>query len=458
MGQLTGLLLGTAFDDVFAADVVLEATDPAEPEITGLAIAHARIETFDGSDTVTARVMVTNSSGSSTATGVQNSAIALGAGGDRLEVSATAIGIFSAAYGVRFSSLHGGDGDDTFTITARSFLSEYRWQTGGTAIGLSNTALDGGNGNNTITIRGLSETSQRWPNHPASGYGLLSGSITTGTGDDTIAILGLAQGSGYDQAVSGGVKQGAIATNDGSDIVSILATAEGTAFANKLTYGLVDGSIRLGKGNDTLDLAANSITRDTYPSPGTSYGVARSAVEGGDGSDRITVSAYATGQGVISVANSNSTISGGEGNDDIILKSLTSAGSQRFGGTVGYSYGVQQSSVRSDRGNDTLRINVGTTASAYAGAKAYAYGIDQSSVTGDDGNDLIAVITTAQSDSYLGRLGIGNQAISVGITNSSLSGGDGDDTIQIESRARAVADLPPEPEEAIAHGDYKAND
>jgi len=51
--------------------------------------------------------MVTNSSGSPTATGVQNSAIALGAGGDRLEVSATAIGIFSAAYGVRFSSLHG---------------------------------------------------------------------------------------------------------------------------------------------------------------------------------------------------------------------------------------------------------------------------------------------------------------------------------------------------------------
>ncbi|QKD80924.1 hypothetical protein HPC62_00935 [Thermoleptolyngbya sichuanensis A183] len=123
MGQLTGLLLGTAFDDVFAAGVALETVDPGETETTGTAIARARIETFDGNDTVTAQTIVTNPAGNPTAGGVLNSGILLGAGGDRLEVSAAANGIFSIANGVRFSSLHGGEGDDTFTIAARSFIT-----------------------------------------------------------------------------------------------------------------------------------------------------------------------------------------------------------------------------------------------------------------------------------------------------------------------------------------------
>lgn len=466
MGQLTGLLWGTAFDDVFAADVALEVIDPADTEATGAAIAHARIETFNGNDTVIAQITVTSLLDYPTATGIQNSAIALGAGGDRLEVSATANGIFTTAYGVRFSSLRGDDGDDTFTITARSFLPEYRWEASGTAIGLSNTTLDGGNGNNTITIRGLTETTQRWTLYPASGYGLLSGSITVGTGNDIITITGFGQGSGSYQTVSGyGVEQGAIATNGGSDVLIITATAEGVGFANPLAYGLVDGSIRLGEGSDSLDLSANGISRDYYSGFGTSYGVARSIVEGGDGSDRITVSAYATGHMLggspenapksYSVANSR--VSSGEGDDDIILKSETLAGSQRFGGTLGHSYGVWRSSLRGDRGNDTLRIEALTTAGAFAGAGAYAYGIDESSVTGDDGNDLMTVITEAHSSSYLGRWDVGNKSISSGIINSSLNGGDGDDTIQIESKARAVADLLFESEEAIAHGVYKAS-
>ncbi|MFQ3626794.1 MAG: hypothetical protein SNJ81_04365, partial [Cyanobacteriota bacterium] len=74
MGQLTGLLLGTAFEDRFAANVWLEAVDPAELEATDAAIARARIETFDGSDTVTAQVSVTHLAGNPTATGVLSSA------------------------------------------------------------------------------------------------------------------------------------------------------------------------------------------------------------------------------------------------------------------------------------------------------------------------------------------------------------------------------------------------
>jgi hypothetical protein len=468
MGQLTGLLLGTAFDDVFAADVAVEVVDPADFEATGTAIARAQIETFDGSDIVTARATVTNLSGYPTVAGVLNSAIALGAGGDRLEVSATVNGIFSTADGVRFSSLHGGEGDDTFIITAKSFFIENSSiLAGGTSRGLSHATLDSGNGNNTITISSTVETAPRF----AISYGLLDGSVRVGTGDDTISITGFAQSAGAFYPVgsgggrgaeSYGVKRGAIATDSGNDLVIINAISETAGFANATTHSLLSSSVRVGDGDDTVRILANSYSTDYFSGGSDSYAVRGSIIDGGSGNDEISVSAYASGYVVSllrpaeSSALGDSTITGGAGNDVIVVTAENQAGSQRFGATFGAAYGVSRSGVQGDQGDDRILIYSLATASAYAGGQSYSTGVGSSSIAGGAGDDVLKIFSEARSSSYIATLARGTTAISTGLSNSTFSGGDGHDTLQITVKAQAASDISSFTYEAIAIGVHQA--
>ncbi|GAB4147274.1 MAG: hypothetical protein Fur0046_25490 [Cyanobacteria bacterium J069] len=472
MGQLTGLQQGTAFDDTFAADVTLEVTDSFDLYVADAAIASARIETFSGDDRVTAQVTVMHLSGYPTATGVLNSAIALGEGGDRLEVFATANGVFSAVYGVRFSSLQGGDGDDSFTITARGFFVQSWPAAGSNSRGLANSTLDGGNGNNTITISSITETAPRFSQRYAISSGLLSGSIQVGTGHDTISITGFAQSAGtYYPVGSGGgagaestgIRDGAIATSGGNDLVNITATAEGAGFARTRAYGIRESSVHTGDGDDTLSAIARGYSTDYYAGTSASYGIYQSVVDSSKGDDTIRASVFASGHpfstssGPTGYALSDSTVLGGDGNDEIILTVETIAGSQRFGATIGAGYGVWRAGVQGGQGNDTIRVNVLTTASAYAGGNSLAYGVDQSSITGGDGDDLVTILSGAQGFSYVASgAPEGTRATSYGLSDSTLGGGDGDDTLQIEVWAQAQADISSFSYEATAYGVYKA--
>jgi len=145
------------------------------------------------------------------------------------------------------TTIKGGTLANTVTLTNSTTNSTYVGQNGGDSLTVVNTtgvvSATTGSGNDTITATGI-----------IVGAGVLS--ATTGAGDDAITANALTSGTL------------SVTTGDGNDTVS----------ATGLTTGVVNAI--LGAGNDTVTLS-NSFAGNT----------ATFAIDGGDGTDTISVGA-----------------------------------------------------------------------------------------------------------------------------------------------------------------------
>ncbi|WP_051258109.1 Ig-like domain-containing protein, partial [Desulfovibrio cuneatus] len=314
-----------------------------------------------------------------------------------------------AAYGMSSSRVETGAGNDTITFNVIGGNGGYGGNSpnitpnagaggagglagnGALAYGLYNTVINADNGHNQITI------------NVQGGRGGLGGSGGAGNqvGGSTTAATGGAGGKGGTGADGYGLWGSAISSGAGSDIVNIsaLSGAGGAGGEGGKGYSSGVGGVG-GAGNNA----------------GNAYGLYTSSVDVGDGDDLITITALGGAGGAGGA--------GGEGGDGIQGNSGNSGGKGgrgAVGGAGATAYGVSSGIVTGGEGNDIIiisgiggaggaggkggkggigvrNLNTGIHvlggdggAAAAGGAGGVGYGLASGTVDGGNGNDVITI-------------------------------------------------------------------
>lgn len=455
MSQLTGNQVGTSLADVFAGTADISLSTNA----LGAGILNALVSLLDGDDSIESIVSVQSTAlgGIAEAFGALFTAIDMGNGNDALAFEVISDADEATAYGIAHSSLTGGQGDNTFVLSAISNQN-------GNGYGAFQSTLLGGDGKDNILI---DTEVVRDDLFPETKFGVALSTVDGGNGDDTIFI-------------GGSVDQSKVAGGEGSDVVKISTFAitsinkTPVVSGNGLTKSVVDGgegndeiaidgavsqaAVNGGSGEDQIlithsGLAVNAISPTVFQSTidggedddaievysDFSEAISEASVFGGSGNDFIFL------EGIIAV--SKGTVDGGEGNDDInILGQLRTP----FAGGIGEpSIGLEQAAVFGGQGDDAIAISAtsitGTgiglsMASAYGGegndtftvtgtnlADNSGIGVRESALYGEGGDDTFAITgTTVELQDALIYGGSGNDTFDTGIGNGKVDGGAGD--------------------------------
>ena len=346
------------------------------------------------------------------------------AGNDTISLDATRVGFEGAG------TVSGGEGDDVISLSRNSSLGER--ETGSarimgdagddsiflddrTYVGREGAAtVDGGDGDDSIELTDRSHIGANLNG---------SGQVLGGAGDDEISLTGSHVGSRGAATVSGG---------DGDDTIALFSSPLGQ-------YAGASGEVRGDAGDDIITLERSEVGRSgdgaVFGGDGddsielTESRIAGTGVSGqvlGDaGNDTITINDSHVGAG------GSATVSGGEGDDRIALSNASHIGS--FYNSPSY--------VRGDAGNDTITINgsavgrfsAGTVSGGEGddsivlsnGSAVGAAGYGANQVLGDAGDDTIIL-----DRSYIAHANFGT--VSTGETGT-VSGGDGNDSIVLRN-------------------------
>jgi hypothetical protein len=313
-------------------------------------------------------------------------------------------------------------------------------------------AADAGAGNDTISL---------------SLAGTVVSTISGGLGNDTISLSGFTQFSGSIGGASGAdvinldgliLRDAFIGGGAGSDTINILATEvinstiQGGDNGDKITFGsqtFTTSLISGAKGADTIVVA-----------PGST-----STVTGGDGQDDITILgpapyvAAGAGSDTITTTADVKTVIGGGLNDVInlgganglvyadasgVTTSSTATGGQADGNDQILATGVTELTIYGAGGNDTIStLSIADVSLFDGGDGADSITVDGTvasnvSLIGGLGGDIISVSGAISSDVLI-DVGAGSDAITVSdITLSTISAGAGLDTITINGLAKAI--------------------
>jgi hypothetical protein len=154
------------------------------------------------------------------------------------------------AYG---STVSGGKGDDTITISATGTGIGHLSQ----VIGKLSGETDGGHGQ-------------------GYGYGVIFSVISAGEGNDSVTITG--KGTGLSEGLGYGVASSTVFGDKGNDAINI------TGFGSSLGVGVADSTVDGGLGQDTIIAG------------GSHFGIQRAKIRGGADNDVINVG---RGEGVV---------------------------------------------------------------------------------------------------------------------------------------------------------------
>ena len=329
-------------------------------------------------------------------------------------------------------TVDGGEGADSITVRNNSAIGRETGATGQVLGGADNDTItldnnvfvgvngaatvDGGEGNDSITLSTSGVVGMS-----AGG----SGHILGDAGDDTIIVA--------DYSVVGSSGVGIISGGDGNDSIALSnntslgssAGGEGQLLGDAgddtimLDQSLVGsdgaGTVSGGEGNDSIALSNNSHI-------GWSAG-ATGQVLGDAGEDTIVLDSSRVG------SDGAGTVSGGEGNDSIVLGNGSDIGSDSDG----------SGQVLGGAGDDTISLDDSKVGQNGAGAVSGGEGNDSiilsnssdvgysssasNQVLGDAGDDTIIL-----DDSYLGLFGSGT-----------VSGGEGNDSIMLRGSSHIAA-------------------
>ncbi len=173
---------------------------------------------------------------SALAVGISNAILDAGAGNDSLDIHASAAGGGAVAAGLQQAVARMGEGGDAVRIAVHSDGDAYGITEGTDGFKrTSGSLLDLGGGNNTLTL-------DAHGGHNA--YGIRNSTLLAGDGNDRIDIL-----AGGENAY--GLHGGVIGTGGGDDHLTITAAASG------VTAALTDSSIDLGSGDDFLKISGD---------------------------------------------------------------------------------------------------------------------------------------------------------------------------------------------------------
>ncbi len=285
------------------------------------------------------------------------------------------------------SSVRGGIGDDTITITTLNGESVTGQENNDTikVTTMNGGVADGGTGNDVITV-----TTAR------------GGNVLGDAGDDKITVT-----TGMGDKVDGGFS---LNGGDGNDTITMTTlnrgTIEGGIDADTITVKNAYASSIYGDENGGSDTTAyNDIIKVTGLAEGTD-------IFGGHGNDTITVGS----------ATAESTINGGDGDDSITVTTLTDGTINGGDGTDNIKViTLANSSIVGNDGADTITVTTSTNSYIFDG----------------EGDDSIT-ITTANHSSI--SSGAGNDTIKVTTLNgSSIDSGAGEDEIYVINQIKSAA-------------------
>lgn len=333
----------------------------------------------------------------STATTVISGKVVMGDGGDF--VSNTAVQFqgtlgfnagndtISLAGGALNGGLYAGNDNDTIAITAGTY---------------TNATIQGGKGADTLNLNGATYTSSTVSGNSghdriaASGAAFSTAFVGLGKGNDSIALgtqstVTVAGGRGNDTVNLVGALDGGVIYGDANGVTtsSTGANANGADLIGTTgaTFGEVGAiSIFGAGGNDTI--------RFNSGSTGFNF-----VINGGDGNDLLGNSAAGLGY-------SASTISGGVGDDTILLNEIaTQGGSVILGGAgadsiVLVTQATTDGSINGGAGNDTINLASGLLGGGHSAGLI--------TINGGSGTDVIQFSVASGGIQTLTSLTAGN--------------------------------------------------
>jgi len=264
------------------------------------------------------------------------------------------------AWGLYRSTLQTSSGADKIRVRADAGLLTTRINgaVGIEARGLERSNLDTGNGDDDISIEALSAAriTTGWLGR-ADAIGLDNNSLlSSGNGSDRISILAKADGHA---ANAWGMRRSRLDAGRGDDDVSITATTTtevpvaARAVPRDPAWAMSESSVDLGQGNDVLRLNSSATTRTVRDLK--AFGTVASNIDGGEGNDLVEVQVRAAGgtnanriEWGESYGLQDSTLKTGKGDDSFVLSVV--------GGTK--AIGLERSSVLMGEGHDTSDIRV----------------------------------------------------------------------------------------------------
>jgi hypothetical protein len=262
--------------------------------------------------------------------------------------------------------------------------------------------------------------------------------------------------------------------------------ASGTAGSSIVVYGNLDSAtINLGSGNDTVYVGSSN--ESVYGGGGNDLfyvnsGDIGATINGGTGNNTLEVAGGTSYQMTSNVSNissvfinelssqsttftantiANLAITGGAGNDTIILGAASQSVSTGTGNTVIEATAAQAGAAIVNNGNATLDITTGGTASLNAGDEFLTVSLSSATnltlspmsfitAIGSSGNDTITALAAQQTltggagvDTLIGYAGFGDtfQDTISGLNGDTIQYFGGNDLIDITNLARAGASI-----------------
>lgn len=209
----------------------------------------------------------------------------------------------------------------------------------------------------------------------------------------------------------------------------------GVVIGNELTgIAAIDLNINSIGGNDIVEIITDIDSRGNSLLTAKGVGVLDAIVKTGDGADVFTVnSTVFSASTSLSIGLGNSWVQTDADDDIIAIRSISrGVDPVRTPSTIGV--GVQQVTIQSGQGADTIIIESSASTSSSSGGVANATGMENSLLLADQGKDYIGITVTSSS----GGRNLGDST-STGVWNSTIDGGDQADTIVISANASAGA-------------------
>lgn len=224
---------------------------------------------------------------------------------DTIAVTAEASGTRGIARGASKANVWGGAGGDRVNLLATATGSA-RSGARSVAAGIDNqTVVFGGDGADVMGISGNASSSGR-SGAAARAYGVRSSSFFGGDGNDAMFISATAEAERNARAY-GVFKSTDVSAGEGDDFVVVTATT--TAQGSTAAYGLYESKLFTGNGNDRI--IVQGVTNTASGRGG--YGAFKSEINAGAGNDSIKVEATARAAFDIQDA----VIFGGDGDDTL---------------------------------------------------------------------------------------------------------------------------------------------
>jgi Ca2+-binding RTX toxin-like protein len=356
-------------------------------------------------------------------------------------------------------------GNDTITAETRLFVL----QQDANAVGMTNADINTGTGADNVGI--LSNTSV--PFESSNNTALQNSFIETDADNDVITVK--ADGAAS-KSTNTGIRLATLSAGTGDDTIQVNSFSNGGTAEARITssdIGIDQSTLLGGEGQDVISISSENPSQsegggDDTTSTGTK---GSSSIQGGVGSDRITVRAKAeTGPAISNPGSATAkgisdgtVLEGGEGDDIIDLSAQSSAGGVSFippdgfnttGGTA-QSYGAIDASIFGDAGKDSIKIT-SSAQSTRNSPDSLSYGVFNSTIDGGNDDDLIEIKAVgsptakeATNSTHHGAVGstiyggLGSDTIdisavqadnvkaSAGALNSTIDAGDGGDSVKL---------------------------